>query len=673
MTAECEGTWLLTEWWGLLTAGVVGLNRYMQSKWTQAYEVVTRKGAKQFEHVFVDMNGVIHPALREAQDEESLILNLFRQLDRMLAYVQPTRSVTLAVDGPAPVAKLSTQRERRAEVCNGKRMQKCDLMKMAITPGSELMSERIAEALKYYCAQRLGTQKYKGVVFEVCGPDVPGEGEVKMLGKVEGLSKGSSCVLVGNDSDLLLLALARKNCKPAVLQDYLPAPGSHRKKQPAMMLFRSDKFEQLLLSHLPKGAPAYRSKLDFITLCCMSGNDYLPSAGHMGVQYAFRAYKQLKHEPRMANKTLITLSPSFNWDFMQRLAAKVYETHPEAAQPPNHSRPHQMSQSISPESLLQGYASGLLWVLDMYLAGQAHHSTWQYFSGHRAPVPKEFATLPQPRHLTPPRSREPLPSPLESLVLSLPRGGRSLVPKGLRSVMDGGSKVRDVFMADHCAECLKLSRLEAAAHRDHAAALRRAQAQGKRSSEEVERSRATLASLAQRRQRHMKEDKRHLPRPFPFRRVKEAIHRVPNSQLTQSEAARRKFGKPLVLWNSHSLPSVPSSQPLQPPSPPGAWAKSVRSDSISSFQGNQALSYVLRSHSGETGSALPHTPAKEQSQGASLRVAKGAPSTSEGGRRKGRQGAASRRVEKPTGDKVQRAVFTAAKGVRGRLPKAVLK
>lgn len=38
---------------------------------------------------------------------------LYKRLDRLLNVTQPCKSVMLAIDGPAPLAKLMTQRERR--------------------------------------------------------------------------------------------------------------------------------------------------------------------------------------------------------------------------------------------------------------------------------------------------------------------------------------------------------------------------------------------------------------------------------------------------------------------------------------------------------------------------------------------------------------------------------
>jgi 5'-3' exonuclease len=68
-----------------------------------------------FDHIYLDLNGLVHVLGRRAKDEDHLITMLFRQLDRLLKICVPTRTVFIALDGPASAAKLITQRKRRLE------------------------------------------------------------------------------------------------------------------------------------------------------------------------------------------------------------------------------------------------------------------------------------------------------------------------------------------------------------------------------------------------------------------------------------------------------------------------------------------------------------------------------------------------------------------------------
>ena len=67
---------------------------------------------------------------------------LFARLDRLLRSARPARGVLLALDGPAPLAKLLTQRARRRRA--GRRESKGGgkggLSSLALTPGTEFMA-----------------------------------------------------------------------------------------------------------------------------------------------------------------------------------------------------------------------------------------------------------------------------------------------------------------------------------------------------------------------------------------------------------------------------------------------------------------------------------------------------------------------------------------------------
>lgn len=53
-------------------------------------------------------------AARKARDEEHAIKRLLKEIARTLRVVRPKTSVVIAFDGPAPLAKIITQRKRRS-------------------------------------------------------------------------------------------------------------------------------------------------------------------------------------------------------------------------------------------------------------------------------------------------------------------------------------------------------------------------------------------------------------------------------------------------------------------------------------------------------------------------------------------------------------------------------
>ena len=70
---------------------------------------------REVEVVAFDLNSLVHNALRNARNEDQAITFVFQALHRALQQVQPRTTVVLALDGAAPLAKLETQRKRRAQ------------------------------------------------------------------------------------------------------------------------------------------------------------------------------------------------------------------------------------------------------------------------------------------------------------------------------------------------------------------------------------------------------------------------------------------------------------------------------------------------------------------------------------------------------------------------------
>ena len=113
-----------------------------------------------------------------------MVILVFSRLDRLLRTLRPARSLVLAMDGPAPLAKLLTQRNRRrragrrearavaaAEGVGGPAASASGesdgpegeddeeaggaLSSLALTPGTPLMAH-LQAALEYWCLSRLG-------------------------------------------------------------------------------------------------------------------------------------------------------------------------------------------------------------------------------------------------------------------------------------------------------------------------------------------------------------------------------------------------------------------------------------------------------------------------------------------------------------------------------------
>lgn len=242
-----------------------------------------------YDHVYIDVNNVLHVAAHHTRNEEAFFKKLFALLDLNLRKTRPQYTVTLALDGPAPIAKTITQRRRRIRLSSGEKVPlSADpprLLKIGLTPGSTL-SFKIDRALEYYAATRLLSRNAlpRGLLFEISGTRVPGEGEVKILRSMKTRVnnprfKDHSHLIVSEDSDALLLAMTAAPASTFVLSSKL--------------VFSVAVFNRQLARELPAGTALEGARRDFVALAVMMGNDYLPGS-RFGVKYSWRAYVQLR-------------------------------------------------------------------------------------------------------------------------------------------------------------------------------------------------------------------------------------------------------------------------------------------------------------------------------------------------------------------------------------------
>lgn len=110
--------------------GVPGFNSWFAGKHRHAYVSCFNKS---WDHVYIDMASILHAAMKKGVQlttvlgvlaEQNVLMCsvpaasnlphfhkiLFARLDSIMALASPRKSVMFALDGPAPLAKLLTQR-----------------------------------------------------------------------------------------------------------------------------------------------------------------------------------------------------------------------------------------------------------------------------------------------------------------------------------------------------------------------------------------------------------------------------------------------------------------------------------------------------------------------------------------------------------------------------------
>lgn len=336
------------------------------------------------DNFYLDMNGIIHPCTHGNNEMELTILDetrmfqkIFGYVDRLYKIVKPRRVLYLAVDGVAPRAKMNQQRSRRFR--SSKEAEKLAASILAregvlpntknmdgdsdsslvratavtfdsncITPGTDFML-KLGLAMQKWIQYKQTTDPVwrNGCDVIVSGPDVPGEGEHKVMDFIrekkelyhtlttttttttssstdrntttshpsQYWSPGLTHVLYGLDADLIMLGLATHEPHFFLLREKMSVVMAgrgggrggrqqqhHRKKKKDMLEYTREDYELLELSALREMFQIQFRKFadpgrlheevaydvrrvidDFIFLCMLVGNDFLPHIPHLEI------------------------------------------------------------------------------------------------------------------------------------------------------------------------------------------------------------------------------------------------------------------------------------------------------------------------------------------------------------------------------------------------------
>ncbi|KAF9358976.1 hypothetical protein BGX26_000450 [Mortierella sp. AD094] len=242
---------------------------WFQSKFPESVRSVPNHEGSHFDSVFIDINCILHPSVRAASNEAMFVKKLFSILDKLLAQFIPSRICYLSVDGPAPVAKILTQKARRA--AKGSKSQSKGMSTLQVTPGCPFMA-RLEHYLSYYSVRYLQHRQALGISpdlkFVIDHSNNPGEGESKIIENIVQQAsniRGRPCAIITMDSDAVLQAIALGIPNIYVIRKDSPVT-------PAVVI-SIDKFMRTLEETFP--GESNRARLDFCALCLFRGNDYL--------------------------------------------------------------------------------------------------------------------------------------------------------------------------------------------------------------------------------------------------------------------------------------------------------------------------------------------------------------------------------------------------------------
>ena len=396
-----------------------------------------------------------------------------KNIDSILSIVSPKKRLILCIDGPAPLSKQNQQRQRRFRSASEKNEEEFKRFDSnCITPGTKFMDYLSKYIDRYIRSNISDNLKWEHLEVIFSNEKSPGEGEHKIINYIRfhGNPQDSYCIH-GMDADLIMLALGTHLPNFWILREDLYNPrnefyvidiGSVRSELGQLMNWNENN-EKDIKEFIPESAIN-----DFIFMCFMVGNDFLPHVPSLeiiegGIDQMIDVYKnvgeQYGHLTHTENDCVIFQKTSvgvflgtigqydkgvleekllhkdkFFPDLLLEKNAKFidgkYNVNIEGYRKDYYSECFKDTTKI--KNLCHDYFVGLQWVLSYYTRGVPD---WKWcFQHHYAPFAHELA-----EHITDfefPEKRQTEPTtPFQQLLSVLPPESSSLIPIPLSQLL----------------------------------------------------------------------------------------------------------------------------------------------------------------------------------------------------------------------------------------------
>lgn len=258
----------------------------------QEGEVVT-----EVDNLYLDANGILHSAFQVAFNyggarrpvdpyaalsyDERIVKGFqifFETVVRLTRMVVPTRLLYIAIDGPAPLAKQSQQRQRRMLAAIASSSMAEGFNSNVITPGTRFELE-LTKFIHYAIRKTISSDpRWRKIEVIFSPPIVPGEGEHIIMDHIRRMpdAETQSHCIFGPDGDLIMLCLATHLPRIFLFREDQYQPGFYDLLNMGMVRERLAQDLGQISGIRTKRRTLNDVSNDFILLGFFVGNDFLP-------------------------------------------------------------------------------------------------------------------------------------------------------------------------------------------------------------------------------------------------------------------------------------------------------------------------------------------------------------------------------------------------------------
>lgn len=265
------------------------------------------------DYLMLDANCLLHPCVAyiiekckeneitniKTRDEvEILIWNKIEEyINNLIEKVKP-KNLFIAVDGVAPMGKIIQQRQRRYKNSNMEISKLYPIQSIELTPSTPYM-KRLHLKLEEYC-KKLKIKNIYSSCYE-CN-----EGEHKIMQYIKNnIEKDKTIVIYGLDADLLFLSLTDNLKHNLFVMREKQFFDKMENENNDLNNVEEMKFNYVNINEFHEIINNYGiSSNDFVVLCFLLGNDFLPSILSLnikrkGIEHLLSAYRNVIKTKKM--------------------------------------------------------------------------------------------------------------------------------------------------------------------------------------------------------------------------------------------------------------------------------------------------------------------------------------------------------------------------------------
>mgnify|MGYP001011998677 CR=1 FL=1 len=327
----------------------MGIDKFQTWIYNNHYNTIEPYDNGFYNHVYIDINYILHKLISYSPDENTLIKNVIESIH---SYFQNgnLKSINLAVDGSANYAKILLQKKRRLLT------QKRDdekLSSIILTTGTQFMNKFDDELKRHMENIKMG-ENYKNLVINLNLSNNHGESEFKICNFLQKNCQNifDTHLIVSNDADTILISLSQLY---AYNVHILVNIHNHHYTISIDKL-TEDIFEEFGYNYL--------KKLDFVFISLLNGNDYFPKLKYTNIDKLLKIYKETIDKKH----TLINLDYSINLILFQKFIFRLLMTIP--------PKIRYISANELVLTNIDNYFNGLQWCMQLYISG--NYPTYKY-------------------------------------------------------------------------------------------------------------------------------------------------------------------------------------------------------------------------------------------------------------------------------------------------------